>query len=77
MNPFRLSPPKMKMAKITNKVDNHVVMVLPIVLEIESLNNWVIFLFLGSLRYSLILSKIITVSLIQYPKTVRIAAMKS
>ena len=67
----------MNMAQITNKVDNDVFMVLPKVLEIESLNNWVVFLFLGSLRYSLILSKIITVSLIQYPKTVRIAAMKS
>ena len=77
INPLRLSPPKMKMAKITRIVVNEVLNVLPNVLEIESSNNPANVNDFFSLKYSLILSKMITVSLIEYPNTVRIAAIKS
>ena len=65
INPLRLSPPKMKIARITSKVVNVVLNVLPKVLEIASSNNPDKVSAFFSLKYSLILSKIITVSLIE------------
>ena len=62
INPLRFSPPKIKMANNTNKVVKEVLKVLPKVLEIESSNNPAKVRAFFSLKYSLILSKIVTVS---------------
>ena len=77
INPRRFSPPKMKMAKITKMVVNEVLKVLPKVLEMESSNNPANVKDFFSLKYSRILSNTITVSLMEYPRTVNIAAIKS
>ena len=65
MKPLKFSPPKINIAKITNNTVNEVFIVLPNVLEIASLNNSVSVLDFPSFKYSLIRSKIITVSLIE------------
>ncbi len=77
INPFKFSPPKINIANTTKRTVNEVFIVLPSVPDIESLNNCASVLSLPSFRFSLIRSKIITVSFIEYPRTVSIAAMKS
>ena len=65
INPLKFSPPKMKIAKITRIVVNEVLNVLPKVLEIESSKSPAKVSDFFSLKYSLILSNTITVSLME------------
>ena len=74
-NPRSISPPKIQMISNTNMVESEVFMVRPKVLLIAEFYSS----FSGRLGYrvthSRIRSKMITVSLMEYPITVRIAAI--
>src|SRR5690606_18600657 len=71
------SPPKINMAKRTKKVVMEVLIVRDSVLFNARLITPATFLLGFSVRYSLILSKTTTVSLIEYPTTVKIAAINA
>ena len=78
INPLILSPPKLKMVNRTTNVESEVLMVRESVLFKASLINVLSSRFpLYRPTYSRIRSKTTTVSLIEYPMTVRIAAMKA
>ena len=76
LKPLITSPPKIKIANNTTNVVDDVFKVLPKVLLKDTFITLPKFQVECSFRYSLILSNTITVSFIEYPITVKIAAIK-